>query len=95
MCVTVRSSDNLVGDSLCFILDLFKFPAHEALNGENRILGVSHGLSFCGLTYYTFPALGKSNNRGRCTCAFGVFDDDWFAAFHHGHTGVGGSEVNA
>src|SRR5271166_2904167 len=50
MRVAVRSSDNLVRDPLCFILDLFKFPTHEAFNGENRILRVSHGLSFCGLT---------------------------------------------
>ena len=43
----------------------------------------------------TLAGLGEADD-GRCGArAFGVGDDDGFAAFHNGNTAVGGAKVDA
>ena len=59
---------------------------------------------FCGLVTAwrlaawptsALAAFGEGDDGGRGARAFGVFEDHGFAAFHDGHTGVGGAEIDA
>ncbi len=57
--------------------------------------GIGDGLAFRGLADEALAALGESDDGGRGARAFGILEDRGLAAFHDGHAGVGGAEVNA
>jgi hypothetical protein len=42
-----------------------------------------------------FAVLSEGNDGGCGTSAFAVLEDDGFAAFHDGHAGVGGAEIDS
>jgi NAD-specific glutamate dehydrogenase len=42
----------------------------------------------------TFATFGEGNNRWRGACTLRIFNNNRFSTLHHGHTGVGGAEVN-
>ena len=92
--VAIFFLDDFVGHHLHFFRDLVETAPHEALDRENRVLGVGDSLPFGNLTDEPFIALGESNDRRRRTAAFGIRDDRWVPAFHHGHDRIGGSQVD-
>ena len=67
---------------------------HLALNGRNGAVMVCDSLPLCNLADHAFSGLGKRNDRRRCASAFGVGDDNGFAALHHRHAAVGCAEIN-
>ena len=42
----------------------------------------------------TFATFGEGNDRWRGACTLRIFNNNRFSTLHHGHTGVGGAEVN-
>jgi hypothetical protein len=93
--IAIGGGDDLVWQALIRFIQLSKLAAHEALDGENGVAGVGHGLALGCLTDDTFAAFRESDDGRRGTCAFGVFEHRGLAAFEDGHAGVGGAEVNA
>ena len=75
--------------------DLGVLPAHESLDGKQRVLRVGHGLAFRDLADEALAVLGEGRDRRRCAGAFLVDDDRRLTGFHHGHHGVGRPEVNS
>jgi hypothetical protein len=69
-------------------------PAHEALDGEDRVLGIGDRLAFRHLADQSFTALGERHDRRREPAAFGVGDDDRLAPFHDGDNGIGRAQVD-
>ena len=63
--------------------------------GENGVFGIGRCLAFGRLAHQAFAVLGKGNHRRGGAGAFRIFENHGFAAFHHGHAGVGGAEVDA
>ncbi|ACO33777.1 NAD-specific glutamate dehydrogenase domain protein [Acidobacterium capsulatum ATCC 51196] len=86
---------DLVGHHLHFVVHFILAAAHEALDGVNRVLRIGNRLALGHLAHQTLAALGKSHHRRRGAAALFVGDHLRFAAFHHGHHGIGGSEVNS
>ena len=84
--------DFLRGVFLAFDFDL-TVAAHFPLYGRNGVFGVGNRLSLGDVTDQSFAVLGKRHDGRSCTRAFGVGDDDGFAAFHNRHARVGCSEV--
>ena len=80
---------------MLFFAHLVELPPHETLDGKNRILRIRHRLPLGCLTDEPLAILCKRHDRGRRARAFGIFEDDRFAAFHDRHAGVGGSQVDA
>ena len=68
--------------------------AHMALDGADGTLGVGNCLALGHLTDHTLAGLGEGHHRGGGAGAFGVGDNDGFAALDHGDAGVGGAKVN-
>ena len=68
--------------------------AHVTLDGRNGPVGVGDGLTLCHLTDHTLAGLGECHHGRGGAVAFGVGDDDGFAAFQHGNTGIGCTKVN-
>ena len=69
--------------------------AHEALDGVDGVFRIGDGLALGDLTDEAFARLGEADHGGGGPATFLVRDDDGLAAFHDGHHGVGGAEVNA
>ena len=69
-------------------------PTDQALDAENRVVGVCDGLPLRGLAHKAL-VVGKRDNRRRRTCALGVFDNAGLAAVHDRDAAVGGSKVDA
>ena len=57
--------------------------------------GIGHRLALGDLADEPLARLGEGHDRRRQPAAFGVGDDDGLAAFHDGHDGVGGAQVDA
>src|SRR5690606_16402856 len=93
--VAVGGLDDLVGSVLLGVGELVVLASDEALGGENRVAGVGDGLALGGLADEAFPVLGKGHHGGSGAGAFRVFEDHRLPAFHHGHAGVGGAEVDS
>ncbi len=68
----------------------FEFSAEQALDREDRVLGIGDRLTLGDLTDQPFAALGKGHHRRRGSASFAVGNDDRFAAFHDRYAGVGG-----
>ena len=78
-----------------FILHFGVFSAHEALDGEDRVLRVRYGLAFCGLTDEPFSCFRKRNNGRSRVRALRVRDDLEGGAVHDGHAAVRGSQIDS
>jgi len=62
--------------------------AHMTFNGNDGAVRVGYGLALCQLAYQPFSILGEAyHGRGK-TGAFGVRNNDRFAAFHDSYYGV-------
>ncbi len=68
---------------------------HFTLNGADGAVGVGDGLTSGDLTDHTLAGFRKRYHGRRCARAFGVGNDDSLAAFHNGHTGIGGAQIDA
>jgi hypothetical protein len=60
----VGAAGHLVGDVLLFGADLAVAPAHEALDREDRVLGVGHLLVLGGLAHEPLALVGEAHHRG-------------------------------
>ena len=54
---------DLVGNEFLFLSDLNVFPAHEPLDGEDRILRIRDRLAARYLTYQTFTVFRECHDR--------------------------------
>ena len=73
--------------------DFTEAASHEAFDRINRFLGVGDRLAPGDLSHEPFAVLGERYD-GRCNAvAFPIGDNGGFAAFHHRHDRVGGSQV--
>ncbi len=93
--VAIRRLHDLVRHAMFFFADLVEFAAHEALDREDGVGWIGDRLAFGRLADEAFAVLGERDNRRRRARAFGVFQNHRLAAFHDGHAGVGGAEVDA
>ena len=66
----------------------FIISSHVSLDGRDRLLGISHCLTFCRFAYQTLSGLGKCHDRRCCSRAFRIGDNRRFTAFHDSHTRV-------
>ena len=92
--IAVRRSDHAVGHHLLFLGDLGVAPSHEALDRENRVLGIGYRLALRHLADEPFARLGKGHHRRREATAFRIGDHYGLTALHHGHNGVRGAQVD-
>ncbi len=92
--VAVGAGDDLVGDDRLLLFDFGLLAAHEALDREDRVLGVHHRLAFGDGADEAVAGVGEGDHRGGGAPALGVLEDGWLAALHHGDTGVGRAEVD-
>ena len=88
-----HGADLLRGVALAVDGDVIIFT-HVTLDGRHGAVSVGHGLTLCHLTDHTLAGLGKCNNRGGSTVAFGVGDDNRLAAFQNSNTGIGSTKVD-
>ena len=93
-CQPIGVAHDLIGHFGNFRAHLVASAAHEALDRVNGFARIGHGLAFGNLTDEAFPVLRECDNRGRGAPPFGIWDDHGIAAFHHGDTRVGRSQVN-
>jgi hypothetical protein len=93
--VAIGGGDDLVGHALVGLGEFGELAADEALGGENGVFRVGDGLAFGGLADEALAVFGESDHRGGGAGTFRVFQHDGLAAFHDGHAGVGGAEVDS
>ena len=95
--VGLRVLDHLVRDEVLAALHLGVVPAatHEALDAEDRVLGVGDGLALRHLAHQPLPVLGEGDDRWCDAGALRVGDDLRLAALHGGDDGVRRAQVDA
>ncbi len=93
--VAVRAGDDLERDDLLLLLDLGLLAAHEALDREDRVLGVGHCLPLGRSAHEALAALRERDHRGGRPRALGVLDHGGLAALEDGHARVGRAEIDA
>jgi len=93
--VAVFAFDDLEGHIGRLLLHFRELAADKTLGGENCITRVGDRLTLGRLPDEAFACLGKSDNRRSGTSTLSVGDHHRLAAFHDGHTGVGGTEIDA
>ena len=72
-----------------FVIDGdFVVAAHMSLDGNDGAVRVGNSLALCQLAYQSFTGLGEADDGRSQTRAFGVRDNDRFAAFHDSDNGV-------
>ena len=84
--------DLLRGVGLVVDIDLV-VGAHLTLDGGDGTVGVGDGLTLCDLAYHTLAGLCECNDGRSGTCAFGVCDDDGFAALHDCYAAVSCAQI--
>ena len=87
--VPVGRPCNLVGHAGRFGRHLVVFAAHEALDREDRVLGVRHGLPLGDLPDEPLAVLGEGHHGRRRPRAFLVHDHGRLTAFHDRYHRVG------
>ena len=95
--VTVVRLDDLVGDHLDVPLHHFviELAADEALDGEQGVVRVGHGLAL-GRLAHQYLALGREcHYRRGGAITLRVFDDLGLVPLHHCDAGVGGTQIDA
>ena len=73
--VAVRAGDDLVGDDRLLLLDLGLLAAHEALDREDRVLGVHHRLALGDRADQPLAGVGEGDHRRGGAPALGVLED--------------------
>ena len=68
--------------------------ADQALDGEQRRLGIGDGLTLGGLAHEPLAVVAERDHGRRRPAAFGVLDDARAVAVHDRNTGVGRAEVD-
>jgi len=76
-------------------LGIIESTADETLGGVESVLGVLHSLSLGNITNMARAILGESNDGGSGTGTLGVLNDLGVSGLKHGHTRVGGSEIDS
>src|SRR2546423_417113 len=94
--VAVVRADDLVGDHLDVPPDhlVLELAADEALDGEQGVVGIGHGLALGGLSHHHLAVLGKGDDGGGGAIALAVLDHPGLAALYDGHARVGRAEVD-
>ena len=94
--VAVAGFDDLVGNELLVLLDhrVVVAAADQALDGEERVLGIGDGLSLGRKSDDDLPVIGEGDHRGRRAHAFGILDDLGILPLHHGDAGIGSAEID-
>ena len=66
-CVAIRAANDLIGDEshVLFGHRIVERAADQALDGEDRALGIGDRLPFGGLADETFAVVGERDNRRR------------------------------
>ena len=93
--VAVGGLHDGVGKLLVVLRELRVLAADEALGGEHGVARVGDGLALGGLAHDALAGLGECHDGRSGTRAFAVFKDSRLPAFHHGHAGVRGTEVDS
>ena len=93
--VAIGSGDDLVGDDRLLLLHLGLLAAHEALDGEDRVLGVGHGLALGDGADEALAGLGEGDDGRGGAPTLGVLDDGRLAALEHRHARVRRAQVDA
>ena len=95
MRVAIRSLHDLVRDPVQLALDLVELASHEPLHRKNCVGRVRDCLPLGGLADHSFSRLRKCHDRRSGACTLRILQNDWLAALHDRHAGVGGAEVDA
>ena len=93
--VAVRAGDDLERDDLLLLLDLRLLAAHEALDREDRVLGVRDCLALGRGAHEALATLRERDNRGSGARALGVLDHGGLAALEDGHARVGRAQIDS
>jgi hypothetical protein len=93
--VAVGGADDFIRHALDFLLHFLELAAHEALDGEDRVLRIGHGLALGRRAHQPLPALRERHDRGRRAPAFRVRHHGRLAAFHDRHAGIRRSQIDA
>ena len=93
--IAVRAWNDLERDDLLLLLDLRLLAAHEALDREDRVLGVGHSLPLGRRAHEALAAIRERDHRGGGTRALGVLDHGGLAALEDGHARVGRAQIDA
>ena len=93
--VAVAGRLHLVGHHAAFFGDFVEAASHEAFDRIDCFVGIGNGLAACDLPHQAFPVLGEGHDGRGDAVAFAIGDNGRFAAFHHRHDRVGGSQVDS
>src|SRR5690606_1390769 len=72
---------------------VIELPTDQALDSEQCVLGVGHGLAFGRLTHQGLTVLGERNDGRRGAIPFRILDYASLTTFQHCYPGVGGPQV--
>ncbi len=88
--------DDFVGHVLLVVLNcrVIKSATNESFGCKDGVFGVGDGLPLGGSADKFLTLLGESNHGRSGSVTLSVFNDLGGAAFHEGHTGVGGTQVD-
>ncbi len=94
--VAIGALDDLVGHQFGVLLGnrIVEAAADQALDRENRVVGIGHRLALGRLTDQAFAFLGESDSRRSRARAFRILDNLGFSAFHDGDTAIGRAQVD-
>ena len=92
--VAVRARDDAIGDDRHLLGHLGRLAAHEALDGEDRVLGVGDRLALRRRADEALSVLRERDDGRRGAPALGVLEDRRVAAFEDGHARVGRAEID-
>ena len=93
--VVVRTRDDVVGDHRHLFGHFGLLAAHEALDGEDGVLGIGLALPLGGDADEAVTILGERDHGGGRPATLGVRDHRRLAALQDGHTRVRRTEVDA
>jgi hypothetical protein len=95
--VAIRSARDLVGNEFLVPLQhwIVVTASDEALDGENRVLGVGGRLALGRLTDEPLALVRKRDDGRRRAHSLRVLDNLRSLAFHHGDARICGSEIDA
>ena len=93
--VAVGAGDDLVGDDRLLLFDFGLLAAHEALDREDRVLGVHHRLAFGNGADQALARLGEGDDGRRRPPALGVLEDRRLATLQHRDARVGRAQIDS
>ena len=87
----------MVGDEALVLLRhrIVVGAADEALDREEGAFGIGHALALGRLADEALAVVGEGDNGRRRARALRILDDLGLRAFHDGHAGIGGAQVDA